>query len=318
VSPRVSVLIWLLAALNAPPALAEDNQRHFYSEKERGWHWYEDPPPEKKPRPPPKPIAPPPAAAPAPAAPPAPAGPALFSTAWLRANLDRLRDDAIDHPDDKDKVRAYMYAQRVMLDKSQRFSMVASTVVKTDPLLDETNRVPMDVMATTAVQQSIAANRKEAVKYLASKGGLMFFFDSTCEFCKVQVAALNWLEKDYGYAIKAVSVDGKPMPGVKAGWVKDEGQAKALGLTIMPTTIFAVPPDKFFIISQGYHSAETLEEKILLAAEADNLLPEAMLKKRQTYERGVLKPGDLNDPALDPNDSNAWVEVLRKKLGARY
>lgn len=311
-----TLVIGLLAVLSAAASLAQDNQRGFYGDKERGWHWYEDPPPEKKLPPPPKPVAPP-SSAPAPAV-SVPAGPALFSTAWLRANLDRLRDDAMDHPDDKDKVRAYMYAQRVVFDKAQRFASAASTVVKTDPLLDETNRVPMDVMATTAVQQSVSANRKEAVKYLASKGGLMFFFDSTCEFCKVQVAALNWLEKDYGYAVKAISVDGKPMPGVKAGWVKDEGQAKALGLTIMPTTIFAVPPDKFFIISQGYHSAESLEEKILLAAEADNLLPEAMVKKRQTYERGVLKPGDLSDPAMDPNDSKAWVEALRKKLGARY
>lgn len=315
---RAFQIVGAVFAVASGMAIAQDRQQGFYSDKERGWHWYEDPPVEKK-APPPKPVPPPVAVAAPPAASvTAPGVPALFSTAWLRANLDRLRDDAMDNPDDKDKVRAYMYAQRVMLDKAQRFSTAASTVVKTDPLLDETNRVPMDMMATAAVQQSVAANRKEAVKYLAGKGGILFFFDSTCEFCKVQVAALNWLEKDYGYTIKAISVDGKPMPGVKAGWVKDEGQARALGLTIMPTTIFAVPPDRFFIISQGYHSAESLEEKILLAAQADNLLPEAMAKKHQTYERGVLKPGDLRDPALDPNDSKAWVDQLRKKLGARY
>lgn len=287
----------------------------FYSSKEWGWSWYQDPPPAKKPAE----VKPPPAETPQPAVPTKAVPAQMFTAAWLRANLDRLRDEAMDHPDDKDKVRAYMYAQRVTMDKAQRFAIAASTVVQTDPLLDESSRIPIDTAAAAAVAQDVGKNKKEIIKYLASVGGILFFFDSSCAYCQTQLMALEWLKKDYGFAVKNVSVDGNGLRGMQMdSWVKDDGQAKALGLSIMPTTIYAVPPDKFYIISQGYHSAETLGEKMLLAAQADNFIPANMMRTLETYDRGVLAAEDLRDQSVDPNDSKAWVELLRKKLGARY
>lgn len=311
----LAILLVLLS--DASTALAESP---FYQEKERGWHWYEDPPKKKedapkKIEPPPPPVS---VVVVPPAKPPEIKGPAMFSAAWLRENMSAIRDDAIDNPDDPAKVRAFLYSQRVLMDKAQRFASAASTMAQTDPLLDETNRIPMDAAAIAAVQQGISKDREEAVKYMAGVGGILFFFDSTCPHCTTQFAALEWMKKDYGYTVKNISVDGKPIPGMAAGWAKDEGQAKALGLTIMPTTIFAVPPDRYYIISQGYHSAQTLGEKIVMAAMGDKLLPERLMKSQQVYERGVLTADDLRDPNLNPADSKSWVEALRKKLGARY
>jgi conjugal transfer pilus assembly protein TraF len=293
----------------------------FYQEKERGWHWYEDPPKKadevvKKIDPPPVALTPPPS--PAEVKLPSAKVPAMFSAAWLRENMQTLRDDAIDHPDDPAKVSAFLYAQRVLFDKAQRFASSASTIAKTDPLLDETNRIPMDTAAIAAVQQGITKDRIEALKFLAGVGGILFFFDSSCPYCATQFAALAWLSKDYGFTVKNISVDGKAITGMPPGWTKDEGQAKALGLTIMPTTIFAVPPDRYYIISQGYHSAETLGEKIVMAAMGDKLIPESLVKSQQTYERGVLTAEDLRDPKLNPAEGKSWVEALRKKLGTRY
>lgn len=308
---RIVPLLLLAAVAGAGRA-----ESPFYQDKERGWHWYEDPP-AKKEQPPEKvePLRP---APPPSAKTPEPKGPAMFSAAWLRENMDKLRDDAIDHPDDPAKVRAFLYSQRVLMDKAQRFASSASTMAQTDPLLDETNRIPMDAAAIAAVQQGISKDREEALKYMAGVGGILFFFDSTCPHCTTQFAALEWLKKDHGFTVKNISVDGKPIPGMSVGWVRDEGQAKALGLTIMPTTIFAVPPDRYYIISQGYHSAQTLGEKIVMAALGDKLLPERLVKSQQVYERGVLTAEDLRDPAVNSTDTKAWVDSLRKKLGTRY
>lgn len=305
-------LVCVLLAATAP-VQGEEPGGSYFREKEQGWYWYKDPPPEppkKKPEPKPEP-------------PPAPVEkkpepPKLFSTAWLRQNLDRLRDDAIDNPDDKDKVAAYMYAQRVVMDKAQRFASAASTLAKTDPLLDETNRVPLDTTAAVAFQRGINANKAAAVKLLAEKGGILFFFDSSCRFCVAQQMALSWLERENGFTVLNISTDGKPLNGMRS-FVKDTGQAAALRLKITPTTIYAVPPNGYYIISQGFHSAETLIDKIMTVAVAEKLLPKEMIEIDRAHDRGVLTAEDLRDPAIaGTGDSKAWVRALQERLGYRY
>ena len=291
------------------PTLAPAQEQTFYQDKERGWHWYEDPPPPKKQTQEPK--------KPEPKA-ETPAKPRIFGAAWLRENLPRLRDDAIDDPDNKDKVRAYMYAQRVLLDKAQRFATASSTIAQTDPLLDESSRVPLDTAAAAALKAGMNKDREETVRFLAGKGGILFFFDSTCAYCTTQFQALDWLKTNYGFTVRNISVDGKAIPGMGADWVRDQGQARALGLVMTPTTIYAVPPDKFFIISQGFHAADTLAEKMVMSAIMDNLLPERLAKSYKSFERGVLSGEDLQDPNLNPEDSKVWVEQLRRKLGDHY
>ncbi len=293
------------------PAYGEAN---YYRDKERGWYWYEDPPQGKSTTP-----SEPPPKAPSPKAQEAkPEQPKLFSAEWLRKNLDRLRDEAIDNPDDKEKVAAYMYAQRVTMDKAQRFASAAATMAKTDPLLDETTRVPLDTAAAAAFHRGIEANKGEAIKLLAKKGGILFFFDSSCSFCMTQTRALRWLEKESGFTVLNISIDGKPIEGM-ARYVKDTGQAAALRLKMTPTTIYAVPPDKYYIISQGYHSADTLLDKIMTVAVTEKLLPEHMIEIQRGYERGVLTAGDMRDPALTSrDDTKEWVRALQERLGNRY
>lgn len=308
---RGAAPLCLIACLWPAVALAEDPA--FYQDKERGWHWYEDPPVVKEKKPEPKQPAPP--AKPEQKA-DVPAKPPIFGAAWLRENLSILRDDAIDNPDDENKIRAYMYAQRVLLDRAQRFATAASTLAQTDPLLDETSRVPFDTAAAAALHSGMSKDKEEAVKYLAGKGGILFFFDSTCAYCTTQFQALDWLKTNYGFTVRNVSVDGKPIPGMRNDWRKDEGQARALGLTMTPTTIYAVPPDKFYIISQGFHAADTLSDKMIMSAMMDKLLPERLAKSLKSFDNGVLSAEDLRDPALNPDDSKAWVNQLRRKLGA--
>lgn len=270
------------------------------------------PPPKKEEKPDPKP------AKPKETAP----SEAPFSAAWLRKNLDRLRDEAIDAPDDKNKVRAYLYAQRILLDKAQNFSNAAHMVASTDPILDESNRMPLDTAAKMAVMRGTEAAKKTALKTLADKGGIFFFFDASCRYCATQQQALSFLVSDYSFKIRNISVDGRGLPGM-SDWKKDTGLAKTLGLKIFPTTVFVVPPDGYYIISQGYHSAETLGNKIMLAAMDQKLLPPDVLAATDTLNRGVMSADDMRDQALldavnDAKDSAKWVDMVREKLGMKY
>lgn len=298
----------------------------YYGGKSEGWFWYKDPVEKKKQEPkapaPEKPQEPP-------KAPPPPKEEVKvkpedvpFSVAWLKKNYERLHEEAIENPDDPDKVRAFLYVQRIILDKAQNFATAAHLIANTDPLLDETNRVPLDTAAKFAVMRGLDVAKKTALKDLAQKGGIFFFFDSSCAHCKTQQEALGWLAQDYGFRIKNISVDGKGLPGM-TNWVKDTGQAKALNLKITPTTMFVVPPDNYYIISQGTHSAETLGEKILLAAQEKKLISPDLAKNMNLFERGVLSAQDMRDPGLldavkDSQDSKVWVNRLRERLGTKY
>lgn len=312
--------IVLLTLLMTGYALAADSSSH-YGSKAEGWFWYKDP--KEKPKPavpePPKETQPPPKK---PDEKPPEVKPAPFTTQWLKENYEKVKMAAIEHPDDKDKMAAYLYIQRMILDKSQNFATAAHQMANTDPLLDESNRIPLDTAAKFAVMRGFDRAKKDAIKEMASKGGLFFFFDTTCGHCLTQQQAIDWLVADYGFSIKNISVDGKGLPGMRS-WVKDEGQAKALGLRIMPTTVFVVPPNGYFIISQGFHSAETLGEKILMVAQAQNLLPPDVTRQLGLFERGVLTPGDMRDKALmesaeEADDPSKWVKQLRDKLEGKY
>ena len=281
----------------------------FYHGKEDGWFWYKDPkaPPLPKPG-----TKPPPSAAPKATDTPKKTEP--FSVDWLRKSLPALLERAIDSPT-KDNVEAYLYAQRIAMDKSQEYAVRARSVVASDPFLDENNRVPLSTFAKRSFLRDIDRQSEEAVKELAAKGGLWVFTDSRCHFCSDQVGQVEALRKKYGFLVKYISVDGRPVPGVQ-DWVKDNGHVKLLRLKITPTIVFAVPPKDYLVISQGLMAHGQIVERLLLAAEDRKLLPETMLVRTNPYSRGVLSPEDVADGASD--DPKEWVIRLKEKLQNRY
>ena len=308
-------LLLLLAALAATAAFAQDDpeepQGRFVERKGEGWFWYKDPkdapkPPQKKPSAP--------AAAPAPAPPPANKVEAPFSVQWLRNAMPKLLEKAVDHPT-KENVEAYLYAQRVAMDKSQTYAEKARAVVVNDPFLDENNRVPLSTYAKPSFLRGVEDGQDEALKHLATVGGIWVFFDSKCSFCKTQVYSVQQTVKKFGFNVKYISTDGQGMPDVPS-FVKDNGHAKLLNLKLTPTTVLVVPPNNYYVVSQGMMAQSQLEQRLVLAADSANLFPDDLAKKVRAYDRGVLKPEDIKQGAGD--DPTEWVKYLKDRLQGRY
>jgi conjugal transfer pilus assembly protein TraF len=102
----------------AVPAWADQVGQPFFQGKEEGWFWYKDP----KERPvqlPPKSMLPLPAK---------PKETEPLSVEWLKKQMPVLLDRAIDNPT-RENVEAYLYAQRLAMDKSQRFAEMSQRVV---------------------------------------------------------------------------------------------------------------------------------------------------------------------------------------------
>ncbi|HID73088.1 TPA: conjugal transfer protein TraF, partial [Candidatus Micrarchaeota archaeon] len=210
----------------------------------------------------------------------------------------------------------YLYAQRVMMDKADRFSTMFQRVALTDPLLDENNRFPFATAFRSVTLRAREWAQKEILKNLSKKAGIFFFYHSDCKYCHFQIFPLKQFAMRYDFVMKLVALDGKPMPGVEdAPFIKDTGQAKAWNITVVPAIVLAAPPDRVAVVSQGLLSTDALVSRILLAAEELELLNKEELRLAHLEQRGILTPEDTQMPeGVDPDDPDQWMAYLRERL----
>ncbi len=268
--------ILMILLLQAGITVAANGDRPndtFFEDKQRGWFWYEVlPEPIKPVKPEPK-IEPP---KPDPQPNTAKTEEAVFvtnadqpeplSSAWLKQNLEKYLNKAIDEPS-QENVAAFYYLQRVMMDKAERFTHAARYVVMSDPQLDESVRRPISTFAVNEANHQASVAADQALKAIAAKAGILFFFRSDCRYCHVQVPILVMLERSYGFKIYPVSLDGLPMPnGLFSQFKIDQGQAALLGVEQTPAMFLMKPPKQIVPLSQGVLSLEEATSRILLAA----------------------------------------------------
>lgn len=268
------ILASLVGALHAqtPDAPAAPT-RPFAGPPSDGFFYYRDPriTPTPSPEEPPPETAAAPTPEPQPSAPPAtPAptpGPPEFSTAWIRENLPRYLDRAIDDPT-PENVRAYMALQRVSLDKAERFSEVSQQVVIGESMLDESFRRPLNSFG--ALEQTRVADSLRASVFASLKDevGVFYFYRADCGYCVRQGPILKSLADEFGFRVTAVSMDGQPPPsGDFPGYLLNEGQAEALGVQSTPAIFLARPSTgEITPISQGMLSLSDLIDRTLLVS----------------------------------------------------
>lgn len=307
-------LAFLLLAVIGQAAIADDGQQAtpmFDQKADRGWFWYEKDP-EPKPK---KKVEDTQQPAPAPTKEADKEEKHPMTVAWLRKIMPVLEERAIDNPT-RENLSAYFYAKRVMLDKSQRFMEEGKKLIASDPMLDENNRVPSATFAKAEFLNKEYEAKQASLRYLAKNiGGLFVFFDSKCSFCRIQISTIAKLQESYGFLVKYISVDGQGLPGMK-DWVKDNGHVKMLDLKVYPTTVLAVPPSTYLIVSQGMMAKDQMEERILTAAQSNHLLPADMEKNLNVWDRGVLTVDDMQDGAFSNPDD--FVKYVKDKLKDRY
>lgn len=324
---KITIATYLLASFSHAevvyPPLSNPN---FLKGQADGWFWYKDPkdvPPKPLVIPVPdkpkveKPSAKKEDAKPVTAKEEKKDGPTPFSVVWLRENMPKLQEAAIDNPT-TENVSAYYYAQRVAMDKAQNYAEKAQQVVAADPFLDENNRVPIASFASAQFDRSASKGKEDALKSIATKAGLWVIYDSKCAFCGPQVNQVNEIAKKYGFNTKFISMDNHGLPGLlKEGeWIKESGQAKALNIKITPTTILVSPPNNYYVISQGLMAQDALSDRLLIAAQSHDMLSPDMLAGIQKYQRGVLKTEDMADGAS--TDPKVWIQKLKDRLQGRY
>ena len=258
----------LLALALAPVAPQAGESPRFYDRQAEGWFWYQRdpiPPSPTDPEPPSTSTPAPPTPEPPTTAASAPPDPAPLSAAWLRANLEHYRLQAIDDPTPT-KVALYLYLQKLALDKASRFTETFQQVVQSDPYLDETTRRPVGTYAN--LLNRVAGEQREAqLRALAGDVGIWFFYRADCPYCTAQAPVLARLAQRLGLTVQAIALDGQPLPtGHFPDFRADAGQAARLGVVSTPALFLVRPPDGLAPLAQGLLSLSDLEQRLLLAA----------------------------------------------------
>jgi hypothetical protein len=140
-----------------------------------------------------------------------PTGPAPLSAAWLRANLERYRDSAIDDPSPRN-VALYLYLQRLAIDKAERFAEATQRAVWSDPLLDETTRRPLATFAANLVNREAAPTARRPDRDGQGRRTLVPV-PLRLSLLRGTGAAAGGADVRATASVQAVSLDGRPLPG---------------------------------------------------------------------------------------------------------
>lgn len=262
---------------------AEKNKEDlsWYQNGDEGWFFYneedeiEPEKPKPKPKPKPAPVKQETAKAPeekvdVPNVQQVYTGPAPLSAKWLKANLPKYLNNAIDNPT-PNNVSAYLYLQKLSMDKASKFAKVAHLMASIDPQLDESTRRSQITASTHAVGKRAKAKEDEMLTKLSQKIGLFYFYKEDCIYCRITDLAVEIYQRKYGFDVLSISIDGSPphKTELMANWVVDSGQAKKLKIIQFPA-LFMVNPaqgeDGIVSISQGAFGFGSLGERVLAIA----------------------------------------------------
>jgi conjugal transfer pilus assembly protein TraF len=264
----VVLLLATLAAVAAgraepPPGLCAESA--FWCDSRRGWHFYEEPPPEplparKAPR----------TAMPASAASPPASAPEIAALERLQRTLEHLRTVAIMSPTEAN-VRRYMELEARVVTQASRFADVAQRIAWSTPALDMTLQGrPVNALALEVFERDQLAERAAQVTALARDHVLLFFFRSDCPYCHAFAPVLQTFEARYGIQVVAISVDGAGLPAFPA-FRRDNGIARALNVSQVPTLVLAQPfSGALTPLGSGVLSESQLLERLSLVSRPES------------------------------------------------
>jgi conjugal transfer pilus assembly protein TraF len=202
----------------------------------------------------------------------------------FRKELDRLRDVAIMTPSE-DNIRAYLYGNKLMMDRASLFTDQWRRVVWKTPELEFNQHYPQANAATLEAKRLADAQRGKSLATIGKSFSLLYFFRSDCALCRIQSPALAMFSKEYGIEVQGISMDGVippdlplPSPRVDNGisYVVTGGE----GVNTVPA-LFLVSHDRKQVdpLGVGVIAVEEIAERIRVVR--TTTLGEDYIKGRQ-------------------------------------
>lgn len=174
---------------------------------DRAFHYYPDPP-KPKPRPrKPEPKKPVPLAE-------------ITTVEEFRKELDRLKSVAIMSPTEEN-LRAYLYGNKLMMDRASVFTDQWRRVVWRTPDLEFNQHYPQANAAALEAKRLADSTRERNLQSVGKRFSLLYFMRSDCPLCRIQAPALAMFSRQFGIEVQAIALDGVippdlPLPQARA------------------------------------------------------------------------------------------------------
>lgn len=284
------------------------------SDARKGWHWYSEEEPEEV-QPEEEVAQSPPAEKPPEKEKPAPPKTVKLDNAWLRENMPKLLDDAMNNPNDENKVAAYWLVHRLAVDQASKFQDSTRRLYMTNPELSasENARRPTSQIALKIRNAEAAQSKRAVLQSIFDRAGIWFFYRADCRYCQQEAPVLKAIEREFMVNMLPVSLDGLPLPGGEfPDYVTDRDFSRASMLGVKNTpSIYLVTNDgsQIHMLSEGVISGEELVDTILYVAKKAGVINEQELQQTRDVQQVFTNAGD--GPIEVPSE---WIDKHPEKL----
>jgi len=305
-----STLTFSIALATAQTSFAVETR--FLDGKQEGFFWYKDPrlvePEEEKPEP--EVAAKPSVQVEAPSAPAEPTGPAPLSAEWIRTNLPKYLDTAIDNPT-PENVAAYLYLQKYSMDKATRFSEVSERVTLGTSLDADLSR-PSSQFAKDVVDNKARLNQRALMAKIGDRAGLFVFVENT-EESFAQANVLETFINMYGFSMVPIAV--QPLSEsfrVLGDVLPDNGHTAQLDIQKYPAIALMDGNGTFDVLSQNMVALSGLEKRVAVSALRLGVITEAEYNKARVVDYSHTLAEVPANTIFDPNVPVPAAELIQQ------
>jgi conjugal transfer pilus assembly protein TraF len=183
----------------------------------------------------------------------------------VQTTVKTLLNKAVLSPT-KNNVKNYIEVQNAVSANASKFSHIWQSVLMENPELDYTLIHPTNNTAIQVEYDETTQQENNVIKQLAKQSGLVFFYRSSCPYCRKFAPVLKSFADKYGVTVLPVTTDGIALPEFPQSYI-DHGQAKRFHATVEPA-VFAVNPytHKAIPVSYGLVSETELKNRIMKIA----------------------------------------------------
>lgn len=196
-----------------------------------------------------------------------------FSTAWIRENLPKYMDQAIDNPTDEN-VTAYLLLQKRSMDKAFVFTDAVQMVAQSNPLLDPNNERPTAAFASKSLDALTSAKRDSLIQRISQNTALIYFMDNS-DLTKIQNPIVDVIERNLDFALARIAVE--PLdPSVSAGKAikKNAGHNQQMNIVHYPALVLIRGDGVFDVIAQAPVSLSDFTQRTFMSAKRLGVISE--------------------------------------------
>ncbi|WP_076415052.1 conjugal transfer protein TraF [Shewanella sp. UCD-KL12] len=238
---------------------------------------------------------------------------------WLKDNIPILKMKAINNPS-SENLGAFYSAQRIMIDMSSNFATKTTDYFRKEGnFLSEEHRRPTESFMLSNFKRQRQEQSKPVLAKIGMKGGLWFFYSSTCPYCKKQLPLMKILADYYEVNVLYVSLDGGVLPGIPEDNVVYDttGQvALDFNIQVTPTTVLVSNDGQSFeMIAQGAASLDKIQTQLIANAHTMDWITDEEYQSAQ-HIRGsnALANGNVAVKASEIDNPTVLLNALKSKI----